>query len=123
MGVVRAGTHAGRAHRYIGPLAIRGSNPRGMVRIRYRWFESSDRDAVQKALHYPRTNQRLSQIKPQSISELDGGQVADPTNRREAGRGGGAVARNPQRGGEGTEGIERRGARERDKARGVTRTV
>src|SRR5260221_4632849 len=89
MGVVRAGTHAGRAHRYIGPLAIRGSNPRGMVRIRYRWFESSDRDAVQKALHYPRTNQRLSQIKPQSISELDGGQVADPTNRREAARAGG----------------------------------
>src|SRR5260370_19900488 len=108
MGVVRAGTHAGRAHRYIGPLAIRGSNPRGMVRIRYRWFESSDRDAVQKALHYPRTNQRLSQIKPQSISELDGGQVADPTNRREAGRAGGQFSSEPQRDRSVSEGLEGR---------------
>src|SRR5258706_1266487 len=105
MGVVRAGTHAGRAHRYIGPLAIRGSNPRGMVRIRYRWFESSDRDAVHKALHYPRTNQRLSQIKPQSISELDGWQVADPTNRREAGWAGGEFLGNRRRGREVTVGL------------------
>src|SRR5260221_11821492 len=115
MGVVRAGTHAGRAHRYIGPLAIRGSNPRGMVRIRYRWFESSDRDAVHKALHYPRTNQRLSQIKPQSISELDGGQVADPTNRREAVRAGGQVGSNPQDKREATEGLKGRAPKHRRK--------
>src|SRR5260370_16640627 len=80
MGVVRGGAHTRRANGSWRTLAIRSPGTRGMVRIRPQWDEPSHRDVISKTLQDPRPDQRVSQVKPQSISELGrkvGGSVED----------------------------------------------
>src|ERR1700687_1974682 len=77
MGVVRAGAHAGRADGPRRTLATRCPGTGGMVRIRRKRDESSDRDVISKTSQDPRSDHRVSQVKPQSVSEL-GREVEDP---------------------------------------------